>query len=93
MEFKLPAIMDRRASIIGKVLLANTTLLSQLWHLAWVLKENKAFIKKAYKIVNKAITGRDHRIWTIDKLVLPPEKGGLSLGNIDNKLNALKLNN
>ena len=90
-EKKLPAIMERRVTIVGKVLLANSMLLSQLWHLAWVLDENNGRIKQVYQLVNKAIIGKDNGRWTIDTLTLPPEKGGLNLGNIKNKLTAFKV--
>ena len=90
-EKKLPAIMERRVTIVGKVLLANSMLLSQLWHLAWVLDENSGRIKQVYKLVNKAIIGKDNGRWTIDTLTLSTEKGGMNLGNIKNKLIAFKV--
>jgi hypothetical protein len=88
---KMPAIKNRKVSLIGKVLLVNSLMLSQIWHLAWLLQENKEYIKKVYRLCNTAINGNESSRNVIDKVILSKEKGGLNLANINNKLIAFKV--
>ena len=81
---------ERNLTLIGKVLLTNSIILSQIWHLGSILPIKMDFIKKIEKLINEWMFGK--RSKNIIKILQNPrEQGGLGLLNIEKRLNAIKV--
>ena len=80
----------RKLSLIGKILLTNTTLLSQIWHVGCIIKPEEKYINQLYKKINTWLNGT--RGENIIKLVTPKKiNGGLGLLDIRKRLAAIKI--
>ena len=81
----------RNLSIVGKVLLANTMLLSQIWHLAAILPLELKYIHKINKLINIWINGKNgENIHTL--LTKSKEQGGLGLIDLEKRIKSIKQN-
>ena len=81
---------NRNLSLCGKVLLANSVLLSQLWHVGVVLKIDQKYINKIYKMLNKWFNGENGE--NIIKLLNKSKaNGGMGLLNVAQRLMAIKV--
>ena len=80
----------RNLSTVGKVLLANTMLLSQIWHLAAILPLELKYIHKINKLINIWINGKNREnIHTL--LATSKEQGGLGLIDLEKRIKSIKI--
>ena len=80
----------RNLSMVGKVLLANTILLSQIWHIAAILPMEEKYILKINRMINIWINGKNGE-YIIDLLAKKRENGGLGLINLENRIKTIKI--
>ena len=80
----------REISLMGKVLLVNSQIMSQFWHMGSILEPNEKYIKKIYKLINNWINGARGE-YIIEKLMKPKLEGGAGLLNLRERLKAIKI--
>jgi hypothetical protein len=90
-EQRLHMVKGGKVTIVGKVLLCNSLLLSQIWHRAWLLQNDKKYIKQIRRLLNEAITGSEAGKWVIDTISKPAASGGLGLIRIAERIMAIKV--
>ena len=81
---------NRNLSLIGKVLLTNSIVLSQIWHLGSILPIRTEYIKKIEKLINSWMFGKRSKN-IIKMLKKSKEQGGLGLLDLEKRLNAIKI--
>ena len=83
---------DRNISLLGKILLINSLIFSQIWHIGGIITPTKTGISKLYRKLNSWLNGtRGHNI--IDQIMKPKEYGGAGLLNLEQRLTAIKIKN
>ena len=80
----------REISLFGKVLLINSLIMSQFWHIGAILQPNKGYTKKIYKLLNSWINGQNGE-YIIEKIMKPKNQGGAGLINLEQRLSAIKV--
>jgi len=79
----------RKLTLIGKAIVVNSLLLSQLWYRASIFKIPKKYRGRLKKIIKKFLFN-DRPAWTTKKVwYAPKEKGGLGILPIKTQNNAL----
>lgn len=86
----LQEINQRHVSIFGKILLSNSLIMSQIWHLGLILDPKKKYINQIYRLLNKWING-EYNEYIIDILKLPICQGGAGLMDIEHRLQTIKI--
>ena len=81
---------DRNLSLFGKILLANSLVLSKLWHVGIILEINDKYICEIHKRLNTWFRGQRKRN-VISLLQKPVSEGGAGLINIKQRLQVIKL--
>ena len=81
---------NREISLMGKVLLTNSLILSQYWHVGAILQPDRKYINRVLQIINKWINGNTGQ-YIIDKIMKPKQQGGAGLLNLENRLLAIKI--
>ena len=80
----------REISLFGKILIINTIIFSQFWHIGAILQVEDKYIKKIYTLLNKWLNGQNGQN-IIQKIMKPKEVGGASLINLKERLQAIKI--
>ena len=80
----------REISLFGKILITNTIIFSQFWHIGAILQVEDKYIKRIYKLINKWLNGQNGEN-IIPKLKKSKLEGGANLIDLKERLQAIKI--
>ena len=80
----------REISLFGKILLINSLVLSQYWHIGTILPPNEKYIRRLYRMINDWLNGRNGN-YIIGEIMKSKEEGGAGLIDLRKRLEAIKI--